>query len=211
MRLSITVSSLGLLLALAGCGNDEAAQQQAAAQLAAQQAAAAAQLAAAQQAAQQAAAQLAAQQAAVNQQAAQLAAAQAQLAAASNVSLMPGFMPDPHIVSGVAGGPIQAGSLSAGCNGWVSAAPSHTLTSTVPFGDLRIFARSATDTTLIVQRADGSFICNDDAEGLDPMVTGPLPAGTTRIWVGSYMQSSQAQYRLGFSELSSQGPSQLQI
>ncbi len=72
-------------------------------------------------------------------------------------------------------------------------------------------ARSAEDTTLVIQRPDGTFLCNDDGIGqeLNPLVSAPFPAGTYKIWVGSYNQGANSRYHLGFSELSTVGASNL--
>lgn len=119
------------------------------------------------------------------------------------VTLEAGFVPDPHVVSGTSGGNIDASTLSAGCSGWVSSTPDHILDARGAFSTMRILGHSSGDVTLVVQKPDGSYLCNDDAEGTDPVVEGSFAAGSYRIWVGSYEQGRNAQYRLGFSELSS--------
>ncbi|HJL49370.1 MAG TPA: hypothetical protein RMG45_26165, partial [Polyangiaceae bacterium LLY-WYZ-15_(1-7)] len=65
------------------------------------------------------------------------------------------------------------------------------------------------DTTLVVRKPDGTFVCDDDSEGMNPMVTGSFPPGQYRVWVGSYQQGQNAAYRLGFSELSSVTPNSI--
>ena len=53
-------------------------------------------------------------------------------------------------------------------------------------GDLRITARSAFDATLVVARPDGTWACNDDGEGLSPVIEVPQAArGRYAVWVGS--------------------------
>ena len=119
------------------------------------------------------------------------------------VALEAGFVPDPHVVNGTSGGGVDAATLSPGCSGWVSSTPDHVLDARSAFAPLRILAHSTGDVTLVVQKPDGSYVCNDDAEGTDPVIEAQLSAGAHRIWVGSYEQGASAQYRLGFSELGS--------
>jgi hypothetical protein len=191
---------LGALLAIsAGCGNaeEEAQQQAAAAAAAAQQAAA--------QAAQQA------------QQAQQQAAGAAGAAGAPTgaptfgvVTLAPGFMPDPHVAQGTSGGGRDASTVTAGCNGWIAQNPDHNFVASGAFTTLRIMARSESDTTLVIRKPDGTYACNDDSDGLNPLVQiDNAVAGTYNVWIGSYQQGQNAAYKLGFSELATTTPSSL--
>lgn len=196
---------LALLLGL-GCGggNEQEAQQQAealGAQLQAQM------NMAAEQAGQQA-------QAAAAAAAAQAAAVQAGGAAAGGsnfgtVQLNAGFVPDPHTASGTSGGNIDATTWQAGCNGFVTQQPDHLFVAATAFANLRVMAHSQGDVTLIVQKPDGTYLCNDDAENTDPIVEGAFPAGTYKVWIGSYQAGTNSPYTLGFSELSSVMPSSL--
>lgn len=119
------------------------------------------------------------------------------------VALSPGFTPDPHVVTGTSGGSIDATTVASGCNGWIARVPDHILNAAGSFPNLRILVHSTQDTTLVVRTPTGSFLCNDDAEGLNPEISGPVPAGQYRIWVGSYEQGQNAPYRIGFTELTS--------
>jgi hypothetical protein len=193
--------TLGLGLAVLvglglGCGNNEEAQQQA------------------EQAAQQAA--QAVQQAQQQAQQAQQAAQPAQPAAGAGgsnfgtVTLTSGFTPDPHVAQGTSGGSIDASTVNAACNGWISSTPDHLLAAGTPFGNLRVMTHSESDTTLVIQKPDGSYACNDDTDGLNPLVViANAPAGTYKIWIGSYAQGENASYKLGFSELDSVTPTTL--
>ena len=199
MKASIGLG-LAALLAFGGCGNssEEQAQQQAAA------AAAQAQQAAAQAAAQ---AQQAAQQA---QQAVPTPPAGGGGSNFGTVTLAPGFVPDPHVVQGTSGGNIQASTWNASCGGWVTQQPDHLFVASGAFGNLRIMTKSDSDTTLVVQRPDNTYACNDDTDGLNPVVEiANAPAGTYRIWIGAYQAGQNAAYKLGFSELSSVTPSSI--
>jgi hypothetical protein len=127
----------------------------------------------------------------------------------SNITLSSGFMPDPHRATGTGGGNVQATAWDASCGGAVAEAPDHLFVANDEFTFLKILVRSDADTTLVVQKPDGSFLCNDDSDGLNPGITGAFSAGTYRIWVGSYDATQRPQYTLGISELSSTSASEL--
>lgn len=126
-----------------------------------------------------------------------------------SVSLRPGFMPDPHVVSGKAGGTRSSARLQDGCSGWIGDAPNHILVAEADFDRLRILVRSRKDTSLIVRKPDGSFFCADDNEGKNPAIAEAFPQGVYRIWVGTFRQGNDTEYHLGFSLLSSTRSSDL--
>ena len=204
--------TIAIALGLVACGGGDNAEQQAQEQANAlgNQLGAALQQAAAQGQQQAAAAQANAQQAAA------AAGAQAQAAAAAaggsnfgTVSLTPGFMPDPHTASGTSGGATDASTVNPACAGWIDSTPDHLFVAGGTFGNLRIMAHSTADITLVVQKPDGSYLCNDDTEGTDPVVAGPMAQGTYKIWIGSYQQGTNSPYTLGITELGSVNPSSL--
>lgn len=118
------------------------------------------------------------------------------------VTIAPGFLPDPQIGSGAAGGPIAAHTLGPHCHGYIAMAPNHVLNATGHFTNLRIVVSSPADTTLVVQRADGTFACNDDSEGLNPAVAGPFGPGQHRVWIGTYgAAQAGTPYTIAFTEL----------
>lgn len=126
------------------------------------------------------------------------------------VNLRAGFMPDPHVVAGTAGGPVSAQAVDQSCRGYVSAQPSHILVSQTGFGQIRIAVNGGSlDTTLLVMLPNGQVVCNDDSEGFNPMVSFSTGPGTVRVWVGTYSQGRSGPYNIGFSELSHVGPSTL--
>lgn len=125
------------------------------------------------------------------------------------VALQPGFSPDPSIHSGTSGGAVAANGVSPTCAGYVSARPDHLFNATGAFPNLRILINSSADTTLVVRRPDGTFMCNDDTDGTNPAVAGVFPPGQYRIWVGSYQQGQNAPYKLGFTEIASVTSAQL--
>lgn len=127
------------------------------------------------------------------------------------VTLAPGFTA-PNMVEGRAGGLTDASSLGEGCIGNIASDPDHVVTLSAPIPNLRFYARADEDITLVIQQPDGSYICNDDTEGLNPVVTAAnFPAGEYKVWVGSYStEDGGASYKLGFSEQASAMPSSLQ-
>ncbi|AKF03679.1 pre-peptidase C-terminal domain-containing protein [Sandaracinus amylolyticus] len=128
----------------------------------------------------------------------------APVAPGATISLAPGFMPDPQVSTGAAGGPVAANTMSPDCRGHIPAQPSLIINATAAFANLRIVASSSADTTLVVQRADGTFLCNDDSEGLNPIVQGAFGPGQHRVWVGTWSPTGAgAAYTLGVTELAS--------
>jgi len=121
------------------------------------------------------------------------------------VTLTPGFTPDPHVVSGISGGSVNASQhVNAQCRGWVSQRPDHIFMANGQFNPIRFVVRAGGDTTLVVANDHGRVWCDDDGgEGTNPMVNAAMPAGRYRVWIGSYQQGQNVNYRLGFSELSS--------
>jgi hypothetical protein len=106
-------------------------------------------------------------------------------------AMFPGY-PDPLIVTLLSGGEVDAGSLNlgSGCRGNVfpSADVSVSLESRQTM--LRVYFTAESigeDTTLLVRAPDGSFFCNDDFDGSNPMVEIANAApGEYRVWVGTY-------------------------
>ncbi|MEM1413903.1 MAG: hypothetical protein AAGH15_03340 [Myxococcota bacterium] len=126
------------------------------------------------------------------------------------VALAPGFVPDPHVVNGTSGGSRDASTLGEGCTGQISATPDHVLAASGDFPTLRILVSAgANDTTLVVENPDGTYLCNDDGVGSDPLIEAPLPAGNYKVWVGTVGSDANFPYRLGFSELASTTPASL--
>ena len=127
-----------------------------------------------------------------------------------SIALAPGFSPDPQVLDGVSAGTRDASQLSADCIGNISDNPNFHFEATGSFPRLRIMVASNSDLTLVVERPDGTFLCNDDSEGLNPMVEGAFPPGRYKVWVGGYGASeSGTRFRLGLSELPDTVPSSL--
>jgi len=123
------------------------------------------------------------------------------------IDLVAGFEPDPHTVAIDAGGNIDAGVV--GCIGWIARAPDYRLNWTAGSGSLPLIISVASDadTTLVVNDAQGNWVCDDDGgnEGLNPAITlEGAPSGQYDIWVGTYAQGDLQPSTLHISELYSQ-------
>lgn len=117
------------------------------------------------------------------------------------LNLSAGFMPDPQLVDLTAGGDIPAARLGRDCAGTIANAPDVRLNYSAGGFPLYIFAVSNADTTLVVNLPDGSWICNDDFDGLNPgIVLQRPPSGQYDIWVGVFAGGT-APARLGISEI----------
>ncbi|MEM9863114.1 MAG: GIDE domain-containing protein [Myxococcota bacterium] len=135
--------------------------------------------------------------------------------ASDQLTLAPGFSPDPTTVSGFSGGMTESSTLgggaasAAGCVGTVTENPDAVVTVSAEIPAMRVMVKSTGDTTLIVQKPDGTFLCNDDTEGYNPVVDGAFPPGEYKVWVGSYSSEDHTAYTLGFTSNTTLMPSAL--
>ncbi|MDX1420453.1 MAG: hypothetical protein R3181_10850 [Rubricoccaceae bacterium] len=119
-----------------------------------------------------------------------------------SVELEEGFLPDPHEITLTAGG----GSTPAvsGCDyGYIAEAPDYDLYYEASGGStLYIYAVSGSDTTILVNTPDQSWVCDDDSYGDgDPLVIVPnAEGGLYDIWVGTYGEDA-AEATLFISEV----------
>lgn len=126
--------------------------------------------------------------------------------AQQTVTLSAGFMPDPHVLSGVSGGPVPAVRVQPNCRGYIPPQPSFIMNTPTGFNFLRIFAESSGDTTLMVRSTNGTW-CADDTYGANPGVDlSALGPGRYDIYVGSYSSRSSHPFQLSISELRSSVP-----
>jgi hypothetical protein len=123
------------------------------------------------------------------------------------IDLVSGFQPDPYTVGVQAGGELDASALAVpGCIGWVARAPDFRVNWTAGSGALPlVFSVGANaDTTLVINDAQGNWICDDDGgnNGLNPAITFTNPvSGQYDVWVGTYAQGSLEPSTLNVSEL----------
>ncbi len=123
------------------------------------------------------------------------------------VNLDTGFMPDPVPVEVLAGGPDSATGLGPGCGGYImNAQPDVRLNFTAGQQfPLNLYVISQADTTLAVNLPNGQWMCNDDANGLNPLVSlQPAMSGQYDIWVGTYQPGNTPPATLYISELAPQ-------
>ncbi len=123
------------------------------------------------------------------------------------VELTAGFLPDPYIVTVVSGGNVDLNTLKLGavCAGFASSAPDFNFERTGQGSLLRIFFVALSgDTTLVVRNPAGEYSCNDDFEGMNPLIEFSNPAeGMYSVWVGSYTANEFIPGYLMASELPS--------
>lgn len=126
------------------------------------------------------------------------------------VSLVSGFQPDPHTQAIAAGGSFDASTLGVqGCVGWIATAPDYRVNWTAGSGALPLVfsVQSDADTTLVINDAQGNWICDDDGgnNGLNPAITiANPPSGQYDIWVGTFAQGDLEPSTLNVSELYAQ-------
>jgi hypothetical protein len=105
----------------------------------------------------------------------------------STLNLTAGFTPDPRTVSVVAGGERSASELGPNCKGYISNSPDVRLNYTAGSVALTIKTESSTDSALVINLPDGSWVCDDDSNGnLDAKLRFPKPrSGQYDIWIAS--------------------------
>jgi hypothetical protein len=120
-----------------------------------------------------------------------------------SAALQTGFMPDPQSVEIIAGGPNAASEIDPACAGYIADSPDFVLTYTAGSQyDLTIFAESPADTTMVIRAPDGTWHCNDDADGLNPAIGFADPeTGDYAIWVGTYFSGEFPPAILSATEL----------
>lgn len=123
------------------------------------------------------------------------------------IDLVSGFQPDPHTVTVTAGGEYNAYQIP-GCVGSISRAPDYRVNFTAGEAGLPLIfsASSEADTTLVINDAEGNWVCDDDGgnTGLNPAVTFATPvSGQYDVWVGSYAEGDFPQAVLHVSEVTS--------
>ena len=122
------------------------------------------------------------------------------------ISLAAGFADDPRIIAVTAGGRLSAQSIDPDCRGSVANAPDVRLNYEAGSLPLIISVASDSDTTLAINGPDGSWYCNDDTNGVNPVVRFATPqSGRYDIYVGHYQEGSRIPARLYISEVTSAG------
>lgn len=110
-------------------------------------------------------------------------------------SLAPGFQPTPFTIQITGGGRNQVADHIEGdqCHGFVAEAPDFSIYLSDAFAEIWFAVFSPSDTTLLVNAADGSWHCNDDHRGWNPGIGFSLPLdGFYNVWVGSAEEGNYA-------------------
>ncbi len=100
-----------------------------------------------------------------------------------------GFALDPFLVSLNGGGEVDASTFNTSCVGYINDQPVLTARWQGAVDQLRVFFYSDSDSTLVVQQPNGTYLCADDSADnvLDPEITIADPVtGTYRLWIGSF-------------------------
>jgi len=143
-----------------------------------------------------------------------------------NVTIEPGFSPDPMQMKGISGGCIPAGPIEAQsnqnlidgcvptddnitgvaetqtgpCVGFFDKQPDHIVKLTAFFDYLSLKVQSPGDTTLAIIGPGGTW-CSDDSQDKNPVVAGQWLPGAYKVWVGSYAQNQYYPYILKISQV----------
>lgn len=120
------------------------------------------------------------------------------------ISLQPGFSPDPYTVFVQSGNHLDVWSMNIpNCGGYAESAPTLRLnwsgsTETLSIG---FVDDAGGDTTMIVLAPNGQYYCNDDSNSsLNPTVRiANPPAGEYNIWVNSYRRGQDHRGNLSIS------------
>ncbi len=126
--------------------------------------------------------------------------------ALASVELSPGFAGDPRTFSGVLSAEEPFDRRSRGCPGVGSHAATLRLTLGADFERILFLAHGEDeqDLVLLVRTPDGEYICADDVDDLDPVISGNAAAGVYEIWVGGYDEDAEGSpFRVGVSEKAS--------
>jgi len=123
------------------------------------------------------------------------------------LDLAPGFPAASGRLDVVSGGSVEVGRtelawIDRGCTGFVESSPSARLSWAGAGGEsLHVFVEGEGDTTLLVRRPDGEWLCNDDDYGLSAgLILSPAAAGDYAIYVGSYGEDGGGEATLVVSE-----------
>jgi hypothetical protein len=107
-----------------------------------------------------------------------------------------------------AGGPVEASRHGGDCRGHVGFAP-HFRVALEDARSVRFMAQGNNDLTIVVRGPSGQWWCNDDSDGLNPMVElSAVTPGTYLVYIGTYGSDRSLANALVTTNLS-RTPSQL--
>jgi hypothetical protein len=100
-----------------------------------------------------------------------------------------GFMPDPRVINLTAGGSIHTNL--GGVSAYVANAPDFKLHYTAGSFPLTFYVESSSDTTLLINLPNGTWVANDDTNGRNPQIRlGSPMSGRYDIYVGTFGSST---------------------
>lgn len=103
-------------------------------------------------------------------------------------------LPGPSQLVGQAGGTRNATDIGPGCTGYIGMRPDHVLTLREE-AELTLRAHAAdADLVLLLQHSSGKVLCNDDADGVSPVIRATMDAGTWNVYVGTFAPSNYPEY-----------------
>lgn len=121
--------------------------------------------------------------------------------ALATVELAPGFAGDPRTFRGRISAEEPFARRSRGCPGMGSHAATLRLTLAADFERILLLAHADQDLVLLVRTPEGEYVCADDVDDLDPVISGNARAGVYEIWVGGYDEDADGlRFRVGVSE-----------
>lgn len=110
-----------------------------------------------------------------------------------SLTLSGGFSPDPNVIAVSAGGNFEASNASSSCSGYVTDAPTYSLSFEPGSLGLSFYVNADIDTTILINNPSGEWFCNDDHDDLDNLNSGYYfsdpESGRYDIWVGAYSES----------------------
>lgn len=112
------------------------------------------------------------------------------------------FISSPMTIEGVSGGNSAAvevvrteNTATGYCDGFVHRQPNHIFKLNSFFDFLKVEVESKADTTILI-KGPGGVWCNDDAETANPVIEGQWQPGIYEVWIGSYQQNVNNNYRI---------------
>jgi uncharacterized caspase-like protein len=119
------------------------------------------------------------------------------------VAIDASFAQDPYSVYISAGGSNDASLLDSACSGMIGDSPDFNVEHSAGWESLYLSAASDGDTSLVVRTPEGTFVCNDDTNGLNPGVTLSSPSsGRYNVWVGRIGEEGTVASTLHISQTS---------
>ncbi len=118
------------------------------------------------------------------------------------LNLRAGFLPDPRTRRIQAGGDSHFNG-GGGCpgGGWFANAPDYRVNYSAGNFPLTFYVSAPGDTMLLVNDPAGQWFCNDDYNGLDPLIRFDRPrSGQYDVWLGTYNRSRVRNSTLYISE-----------